>query len=97
MVRKIILRRLRAEERSGNDVHLWFSNSDMSIIVSLLGAEGDIRTRISTPTGDKQIAHPFADVHWTKYKKDDFGDMKRYKEGIVKHLKAMGYDVEVRG
>jgi hypothetical protein len=93
--RKIILRRKKSQEDA--NVHLWFQDSKMDFIVSLGGGKGDVSSRISTPKGSREYAHPFASTHWTKYSTDDFGDMQRYKDGIVRLMKRdFGYDVEVK-
>lgn len=92
---RIVLHRNKKEEDAG--VHLWFENKKADIVVSLVGGKGDISTRVTTPKGFRDYGHPFADVHWTKYKHDDFGDMQRYKDGIVRILKRdFDYDVEVK-
>jgi len=55
MVKKtIILRRARSQEETNNPVFFWDSTGNY--IVSVVGQEGDMRMRISTPKGRKEIA-----------------------------------------
>ncbi len=101
---KHILYRVRAEEHGGrlggNDpIWLWFENRSRNhdFIVSLLGEKGNVSVRISTPKGSKEYGLPFADTSFTRYKHDDFGDLRRFKERTADMIKRdFGYDVELR-
>jgi hypothetical protein len=98
-LKRIILYRNKSQEEhvSGGNVHLWFVDSKLDFIVSLVGQPKNVRLRISTPKGSREYALPFASTHFTTYDQDYFGDLKRFKEDVSRMIKRdFGYDVELR-
>lgn len=99
----VLLRRDKSHD-GYNDVVLAFQDSKGEFFVSLFGGKGDVFTRIVYRDANDDVkrvdfGHPFADVSWTKgdLKKDSFGDYARWKKGVVKHFKELGFDVKLVG
>ena len=66
-----------------DNIWLWFENRSRNhdYIVSLIGEEGNVTLRISMKGHDSRMyGLPFASTCWTRYPKDDFGDLRRFKE-----------------
>lgn len=78
-----VLKRNKRQEEPG--VWLWFENPKEDIIASLVGQEGNMRMRISTPRGSEQIGFPGADPKRVENRIED------YKRAIKRTLQQMGY------
>ena len=78
-------------------VHLWYADTKLKFIVSLVGKEGDVSIRISTPKGSKEYLLPFAKPYSYKYPSDDFGTRNEFRIRVAGMIKRdFGYDVLLR-
>lgn len=94
-IKHFILRRNRKQE--DDRVHLWYADSKLNFIASLVGEPKNISLRISTPKGSKEYLLPFFSVSSVKDRDDNFGERRELRNRIERLImRDFGYNVIVK-
>ncbi len=76
---------VRDKSQEDNQVHLWFEDTKNDIVASVVGGEGDVQLRISTPKGSKIVGFVGADPEKMAGRADQVRDT------AMRTLQQMGY------
>ncbi len=85
--KKIVLKRIKQEEDA--NVHFWFESGDGQFVASVVGQEGDVQARLSTPKGRQNFGMVGA------IPEDRKRDVKGTMTSIKRMFEKMGFDVEL--